>query len=330
MVYSLAVGEDGLYVGGNFTTAGPTFADYVARWDGFTWHNLGYGFDTKALALALYQGEIYAGGDFVVSGADSVAHIARWDGAAWRPLGSGMAGGAWPNVTALAVSGPELIAGGGFTLAGGNECAYVARWDGTGWSPLGAGFDAPVRNLGVAGGTLFAGGEFFTAGGAPMSHLARWDGSAWNDVEGGLDSWVDAIVEHEGKLFVGGWFQRAGIRPSYYIARWDGLPASGCAWPICEEPLDASRLSLRVTGANPSASDARLAFFLPQAAPVRLTLFDAQGRSLGDLVHGTCDAGPHAIALRSGAPGARLAAGAYFLRLQTPWGTRTARVVRVR
>src|SRR5512137_2978642 len=118
MVYSLAVGEDGLYAGGNFTTAGAAFANYVARWDGWEWHGLGYGFDTKVLALALYQGEIYAGGDFAVSDADSVAHIARWDGEVWQPLGSGMAGGAWPNVTALAVHGSDLIAGGGFTLAG--------------------------------------------------------------------------------------------------------------------------------------------------------------------------------------------------------------------
>ena len=329
MVNSLAVGEDGLYAGGNFTTAGTASANYVARWDGADWYGLGPGFDNKVLALAFYQGEMYAGGDFVVTGVDSVAHVARWDGIAWRPLGAGMAGGAWPNVTALAALGPDLIAGGGFALAGGAECSFIARWNGAEWSPLGVGFDAPVRSLGVAGAQLFAGGEFVTAGGVEMSHLASWDGGAWNEIEGGVDNWVDAIVEHQGQLYVGGYFLRAGLRPSYFVARWDGLLPSGCEQPICEAPLD-SRLSLRVMGANPSPSGARISFFLPQTAAVRLSVFDAQGRSLGDVVRGTLEAGRHEVSWEAAATGARAAAGAYFLRLQTPWGTRTSRLVRVR
>jgi hypothetical protein len=329
MVNSLAVGEDGLYAGGNFTTAGTASANYVARWDGADWHGLGSGFDNKVLALTLHQGEIYAGGDFVVTGVDSVAHIARWDGDAWEPLGAGMAGGAWPNVTALATLGSDLIAGGGFTLAGGMECSFVARWNGADWSPLGAGFDAPVRSLGVVGTQLFAGGEFMTAGGVEMNHLAGWDGGDWNEIDGGVDNWVDAILENGGRLYVGGWFLRAGIRPSYFVARWDGLLPSGCEQPICEEPLD-SRLSLRVMGANPSTSGMRVSFFLSQAASVRLTVFDVQGRSLGDVVRGALAAGPHELTWGSESTGARIAAGVYLLRLQTPWGTQTSRVVQVR
>ena len=43
-VYALAFGPDGsLYAGGKFTEAGGAAANYIARWDGATWHPLGSG-----------------------------------------------------------------------------------------------------------------------------------------------------------------------------------------------------------------------------------------------------------------------------------------------
>jgi len=64
---------------------------------------------------------------------------------------------------------------------------------------------------------------------------------------------------------------------------------------------------------NPALGGARLAFALPAAAPVRLAVFDVQGRRVRELADGRFAAGEHAVVWdgRDGA-GRRLAAGVYW------------------
>ena len=42
-MYTLAVSEDTLYAGGQFTTAGGVSANYIAQWNGSSWSALGSG-----------------------------------------------------------------------------------------------------------------------------------------------------------------------------------------------------------------------------------------------------------------------------------------------
>lgn len=69
-VYSSVVDEDGdLYVGGDFLTAGSSYAPYIAKWDGTTWSALGSGMDGTVYALAVDgHGNLYAGGSFSTAG----------------------------------------------------------------------------------------------------------------------------------------------------------------------------------------------------------------------------------------------------------------------
>lgn len=88
-------------------------------------------------------------------------------------------------------------------------------------------------------------------------------------------------------------------------------------------------LSLSPAQPNPSSRITRLGFSLPREGSVRLEVVDVHGRVVMR-TDSPMGAGSHAFNWdgRTSA-GARVGAGLYFVRLQTPWGTRTGRFVRV-
>jgi hypothetical protein len=212
-----------LFVGGQFTNAGGTPANYVARWTGSAWQALSTGMSAEVRALQGYSGRIYAGGYFITASGVTCNHIASWTGSSWAPVGGGLN----DNVRALALYNGRLIAAGDFTMAGGVPCNHIAAWDGTNWSAVGDGLDAPVLSLVVSGTSLIAGGMFTHSGTAPCSHVAQWDGAAWSGIGSnaytpgeGVDGNVIGIaVNSNGELLVTGQFTHAVGQASAYAAR---------------------------------------------------------------------------------------------------------------
>lgn len=241
--FGFAVYDDGegpaMYVGGAFTAVVGLPADYIAKWDGSNWTEVGGGTNNSVRALAVFDDgkgsgpALYAGGDFGFAGGVSAVGIAKWDGDNWAPVGGG-AGGA---VHALAVyddgsgGGPDLYAGGNFTN-------YIAKWDGTSWSTPGGGMNGlvytlaaikqrpgvpPVRYGSAGPYGLYAGGQFTTAGGILVNYVAKWDGSSWSGLGSGMNNVVlalraAAIGGEDIALYAGGQFTNAGS----YLAKWDG------------------------------------------------------------------------------------------------------------
>jgi hypothetical protein len=251
-VYALAVWDDGggeaLYAGGFFSTAGGTFANRVAKWDGSAWSALsgpsGTGADGTVWALAVWDdggGEaLYAGGDFTTAGGVTANRLAKWDGSAWSALSGPSGTGTNNTVRALAVwddgGGPALYAGGDFTTAGGVIVNRVAKWDGSGWSalsgPSGTGTNNTVRALAVwddgGGAELYAAGDLTTAGGVVVNRVARWDGSGWSALSGPSGTGVNSTVYDlagwtdggGAALYAGGDFSTAGGLLSIYIGKY--------------------------------------------------------------------------------------------------------------
>ncbi len=187
-VYALAVSGSDVYAGGNFTTAGGSPADYIAKWNGSSWSALGSGLSggdpyTGVEALAVSGSDVCAGGNFTTAGGSPANYIAKWNGSSWSALGSGMNGG----VSALAVSGSDVYAGGSFTTAGGNAATNIAKWNGSSWSGLGSGMNGGVSALAVSGSDVYAGGSFTTAGGSAANHIAKWNGTSWSALGSGMD-----------------------------------------------------------------------------------------------------------------------------------------------
>src|SRR5205823_7370544 len=129
-----------VYAGGQFTTAGGSAANNIAKWNGSSWSTLGSGIGMNGSvrvvgALAVSGSDLYAGGQFTTAGGSAANNITKWNGSSWSALGSGLNN----YVLALSVSGSNLYAGGGFTMAGGSTVNYIAKWDGSSWSALGEG-----------------------------------------------------------------------------------------------------------------------------------------------------------------------------------------------
>lgn len=192
-VYALAISGNDVYVGGLFTEAdGDPTADYIAKWNGSSWSNLGSNpagtngaLSDTVYALRFSGRSLYVGGNFSnVAGIATADFVARWRGGAWSGLGSNGAGNGalGSRVYALVMAGTDLYVGGQFFNAAGiAEADGVARWDGSSWSALGSNgsgngaLNNTVQALAVFKGELYVGGLFTDAAGIPAAdYAASW------------------------------------------------------------------------------------------------------------------------------------------------------------
>lgn len=211
-----------LIVGGNFTSAGGTSANYIASWNGTSWSALGTGMDNQVKALCVYNGELFAGGYFLNAGGLLVNNIARWNGSSW----SDVSGGTNSIVAALTVHNNQLIVGGYFTDCDGLPANYISSWDITnGWAALGAGTggsQGQVMALEVYGNDLIATGFFTTAGGNSANQIAKWNGNSWFPLTSGTGWATYSLLHYGNDLIVGGLFSTPGGINAPSIAKWDG------------------------------------------------------------------------------------------------------------
>ena len=207
-----------VYVGGNFTTAGGSPANYIAAWNGTSWTNLGSGMNGGVLALAHDGTNLYAGGQFTTAGGSPANYIAKWNGTTWTNLGSGM--NFWMDC--LLWENGHLYAGGDFSTAGGVSASRLARWNGTTWTNLGSGLSGRVLALTKNGNDLYAAGQFTTAGGISASRIAKWNGTSWTNLGTGVDNDVLALSHDGTNLYAGGQFYSAGGNAANYVAQWNG------------------------------------------------------------------------------------------------------------
>ncbi|MGQ9614377.1 two-component regulator propeller domain-containing protein, partial [Chloroflexus sp.] len=235
-VRALAVDRDGnLYVGGEFTDAGGNpDADYIARWDGQAWHDVGSGVSGIVHAFAFGpDGNLYVGGEFARAGPPTnpfdfftfapsrrPGYVVRWDGRDWHALGTVVD----DTVYALAF-GPDgsLYVGGYFTNAGGNPDAdSVLRWDGRDWHALGEGVSDGVVTTQIAVGS----DGVYVSSPSIISNrpsLWFWNGTTWVPMLPPAIDVYDIVIGPDGSLYIGGEFTDAGGNPDAdYIARWDG------------------------------------------------------------------------------------------------------------
>ena len=265
-VNSVAINGTDVYVGGEFVDLSNNgvinlAADYIAKWDGANWSNLGgvpFGLNGSlngaVNSIAVSGNNIYVGGNFTdVNNTGSILtaadYIAKWNGTNWSALGSTAALNA--PVNALAVKSNFVYVGGNFLNAAGiNAADYVAKFDTifNGWSALGnnglpanGSLNSTVYALVLQGNYLYAGGAFTNVNSNGLllpqaDYIARWDlnNSEWLPVGSGsfpaLSNTVYALLPsslNTTDVYVGGNFTNVMnnailIPQADYIAKWNG------------------------------------------------------------------------------------------------------------
>jgi cortical protein marker for cell polarity len=218
-----------LYIGGNFTNAGPTPAMNLAVWNGSTWSQVGGavgGVSDTVAAIQFFGDDLYIGGQFTTVGGVPALNIAHWDGVSWTALGTGLKGSPSSRpVNALAFLGSDLYATGNFTNGGGLTARGVAKWDGGSWSSLGSLNGSGIREISNSD-SIYICGDFNLASNVIGDHVIRWDGANWIGITGKPAQGTHTIVQSLGiandGIYMGGTFITAGTTPASHIARWDG------------------------------------------------------------------------------------------------------------
>jgi hypothetical protein len=217
-----------LYIGGNFTNAGPTPVLNLAVWNGSTWAPVGGGVGGPADTVTTLQflgDDLYIGGLFTTAGGVSALNVAHWNGSSWSALGSGLKTTTTPAVNGLAFLGTDLYATGYFTNAGGISSSCVAKWDGGSWSNLG-GLNGTGRRAISNNNSIYICGDFNMASNVLGNHLIGWDGANWFGVTAkpsqGTHTFVQSLGFGSDGLYMGGIFTRVGTTSASRIARWDG------------------------------------------------------------------------------------------------------------
>ncbi|HYV90432.1 MAG TPA: T9SS type A sorting domain-containing protein [Chitinophagales bacterium] len=81
-VWDMVVYKGELYVAGRFHDYGNP-ANYIARWDGTQWHDVGGGMNAPVFSLLVYHDKLYAIGGFTQAGTVPTSQMACWDGTKW-------------------------------------------------------------------------------------------------------------------------------------------------------------------------------------------------------------------------------------------------------
>jgi hypothetical protein len=223
-----------VYAAGQYIDGGGN--QYVSKWNGTTWSELGTGTFSLGANGDIYSicsdpsGNIYAAGAFT-GATTGQGYVAKWNGTSWTEVGAGQKMGGYfiQHITMLISDAAGNIYAGG-QLADSTFSYIVSKWDGTNWSRLGAGFNGSTDVIALdANGTLYTTGQFTNGANAGSGHnyVAKWDGTSWSEVGAGsgalnMNSYALALcTDPSHNVYVGGRFTDAG--GSQYVAKYDGI-----------------------------------------------------------------------------------------------------------
>ncbi|WP_298480587.1 PQQ-dependent sugar dehydrogenase [uncultured Maribacter sp.] len=227
VIKATAYFNNGIYVVGEFTSAGGNLANNIASFSTTTgWTPLGGGTNGKINAIAIANnGNVYIGGEFTSAGGVEASNVAVWDGFNWSNLGNGVNG---PVSNIKIDTNDNVYVGGAFTNSGNILVNNIAMWNSTAWTPLTdansgiSGTNNEVRSIAIDNNNLvYVGGNFDNAGGNSASRIATWNGTIWENIGDGTSGFVQSIVINNDDVYVGGNFSLAGGKTVNRIAYWN-------------------------------------------------------------------------------------------------------------
>jgi hypothetical protein len=275
-VSAIAIKDNAIYLGGNFTSMGGQPRNRIAKvsLDGTldpTFNPNATGGNIPGVdTIVVTDSDVYAGGDF-----SSIGGQPRIDLAKLNPITGLVDGGRQSfdpdplnginpsRVRTLQVSGDSVYVGGDFTTIGGQSRNKLAKISGT-TGDVDVQFDAHVSggsNVGpgifdivLARSTLFVAGDFSSIGGAARNNVATLNPPTGAEVTGfnpnatgGQRPQVYKIAVTEEEVYIGGSFTQIGGTPQGYIAR---LSKTGALTPFNPKIRDFPGEVLAVATSN--------------------------------------------------------------------------------
>ncbi len=220
----LTLANGDLLVAGEFTHAGGTVVNNVARYDGAIFHPYGAGVSGQVETAIEYDGSIWLGGSFAGGSED----LARWNGTTW--VMSAAFASKYAEVHELHIHNGLLHAAGSSSgFAGTDELVKV--YQNGGWSVVGNSLNGPIHALESFNGQLVCGGDFtgvfgFGTPDSSIQHVAVLDGNAWSQYGDGLNASVHDMLVMNDHLYAGGGMI-ANIAIQFGLAR---MAAGASTW----------------------------------------------------------------------------------------------------
>jgi hypothetical protein len=331
-VYALAPrgSSTTVYAGGEFSSIGGQARNSLAELDPTTgqatsWDPSVLRLGTPGLVYTVRPAgpKVYAGGNFTTVGGQARANLAAVDNltgapAAWSPNPDGDVKAIVTRSIPPLGSSYIVYAGGDFHNIGGQPRNYLASMGDPGGagsaSPWNPDPDLTVNSLAQSGHIVYAGGFFSTIVGQNRPGVAAFymDTGALNDWN--PDALVSpfAIAADASNVYTGG-----GEEGNFLFA------LSQATVSVPERPV-AGMLDLAQNRPNPAASSTLIEFTLPIAAPVRLAVFDLQGRRVASLLEGEMrPAGVNRVPFRP----AGLASGMYLYQVEALGRSATRKMI---
>lgn len=235
MILDLEIYHGKLYACGVFNAIGSdTTLQYIARWNGTNWENVGNimpmldpnyanGSNPNFYSLCVYDDELYLAGSFYDSTGTPI-HIIRWDDTDWKYVGSGIQEGGIALVNSMCVYNNELWVGGRFSAAATGTSNNITRWDGNQFQNVGGvGFDDVVYSFCIAKNKLWVGGNYNSINGIAATSLAFFDGQKWCTTGSNMaGSGILCIASYNDSLIVGGGLGVIDGNIYNHIAMWTG------------------------------------------------------------------------------------------------------------
>ena len=231
-VSAIAIGNDGIYVGGAFSVAGGTNAKFAAKYNSLgSWESLGvqwtYG---GILSIAITSEHIYMSGVFSILNGAPGNGIVRDDGSGgWEAVGNGSTDGVYK---VMASAGGTVYALGDFSADAGPAGNRIAKWNGVTWGALG---DEPFQTGDVVDFTVSEPNMIYTTKFAFQNPtyvygngIYKWDGFSWSGLGYGIGEYwttsqgVRTLEWYDSKLVAGGYFLTAGDKYINSLAQFDG------------------------------------------------------------------------------------------------------------
>jgi len=120
LIETMVVYKGELYVGGYFRKVDGYVGDYIMKWNGHSFTEVGNGVNERVTCMRVYKDELYVGGSFTQAGATASNYVAKWDGSTWYSITTDTFTGSYPMILDLNFYKDSLIIGGTFTAINGD------------------------------------------------------------------------------------------------------------------------------------------------------------------------------------------------------------------